>query len=106
MERSPQRRLHLPIHANYIPDAGRIRHTKHSLCSIQSNPQCNSESSAPEISWNDIWQYFHVSMEAQVENHRDNSTAIQVGIGEDDNSNFVSIWECNVVKKQCGFSRE
>jgi len=106
MERSPQRRLPISIHTNDIPDAGWIHHPKHSLCSIQSNPQCNSESSASEISWNDIWQYFHVSMEAQVENNRDNSTAIQVGIGEDDNSNFVSIGECNVVKKQCGFSRE
>ena len=94
MERRPQRRLPISIYTNSIWDVGWTHRTKHFLCSVQSNPQCSSQSSALELSWNEIWQYSHVGMEAQVENYRDYSAAIQVGLVEEYIPHFVPIRKC------------
>ncbi len=94
-------RGHLPLsnHTNFIPYNDRLCRTNHPQRGLQPNAQCDSESSTPKVSWNDIWQHLHDGMEAQVENNRDNSTSIKVGLGQDDYSHYFSIWECYVVEK-------
>lgn len=98
MER-PRGRLPLPNHTNFIPHNDRFHCTNHSQRGLQPNAQCNSQSSTPKVSWNDLWQHLHDGMEAQVENNRDYSTPIEVGLGQDDYSHYFSIWECHVVEK-------
>ena len=77
MERSQG---HLPIsnHAHHAHHADLFHRTSYSQCNIQPNAQCSSQSSTPEFTWNDLWQYFHVGMEAQATNHGYYVTAIQI----------------------------